>query len=118
MAQRLDFEFPDFDDRLGDLRAAAANLQVAAGEYGTPLRAYIRALKTLNAEMLGRLGPLLRALRDAEDARRRVHERIERRSCQGAGSHPQAVKAALQTAVSNRRSNRRMQTRSASQLGT
>jgi hypothetical protein len=56
MALKLDFEFPqNFDRELGNLRAAAKNVQNASAELGPGLRVYINALKTLNAEMLGSL---------------------------------------------------------------
>ena len=95
MEQQLDFKFLNFDRELDELRAAAGNLQNASAECGPALRVYIKALKTLNAEILGSLDPFLRGLRDPQEARQCLHRPRKQPRCQRAGSHSPAANDAV-----------------------
>lgn len=112
MAPKLDFEFPqNFDRELGNLRAAAKNVQNAPAELGLELRAYIDALKRLNAEMLGSLDPFLRALAEAKEGVHGLNGPPERRMCQGpvARAHlAEDIVRAESAPISNRRGHRRI----------
>jgi len=88
MEQNIDFEFLNFDRELDNLRLAAAKLQDSSAGCGPPLRAYIKALKTLNKEVLGRLDPLLHELRENGGADQSSHG--GRPSCQGGAAHSPA----------------------------
>lgn len=92
MEQQLDFEFLNFDRELGDLRDAAANLQNSLAEFGPALCAYIEALNTLNAHMMGRLEPFLRRLRDSGEVRQSLREPREWSKCQRAAAHSGAAR--------------------------
>jgi len=59
MGQKPGLEFSNFDRELGDLRRAASKLQNATIADGPQLRAYLRALKTLNAKLSRNLDLLL-----------------------------------------------------------
>ena len=108
MERRIDFELLNFDRELGSLREAVTNLQDASAKCGPPLRAYIKALKTLNTEMLGRLKPLLRRLGRAETARPNLGGLRGRQSCRGV--------VARERAAINGRDQRRIGANSASRL--
>lgn len=110
MEQKLDFEFLNFDRALGRLREAQTNFQNASVEFAPALRAYIKALKTLNAEMLGRLDPLLRGL-DPSQVIQTLCGPCERQKGRGAAAHSQAAPDTVQGTslpVSNGRGNRRI----------
>ena len=114
-----DFEFLNFDRELDNLRGAATNLQNASVECGPALRAYIKALKTLNAEMLGRLEAFRRGFRDLEEARQYLHRPRQQQRCQRAGSHSQAAKDAVHATsapISNVRGHQGMDAATVSRL--
>jgi hypothetical protein len=111
MGQKLDFECLNFDRELSNLREAAANLQSESVACRPALVAYIEALKTLSAEMLGRLDPILRALRDSRGARQSLGKQGERRQCQGAAAQSQTARDTVHpasTPISNGRGRRRI----------
>jgi hypothetical protein len=76
MERKLDLEFPNYSRKLSNLRKAETNLRNTSAEVG--IRGYIKALRTLNAEMLGRLDVFLAG--KSRQSRRRP---LKRRMCQG-----------------------------------
>jgi hypothetical protein len=88
MEHKADWESLNFEGELGDLQEAARNLQIASTGFGPGLRAYIKALKTLNAEMLGRL----RRLGEAREAGAKRNGLRERRRCQRTAAARGAVR--------------------------
>ncbi len=95
MGQKLDFELLNFDRELGNLDQAVTDLQKAPPGCGPELSAYTQALKTLNAEMLERLEPLLRRLQDSGEARPSLRGPQERGKCQGMAAHSQVARDAI-----------------------
>jgi hypothetical protein len=73
MAQR-DLEFLSYDKELGSVRKAERNLRHISAEAGPQVRAYIKALKTLNAEISRRLELFQGRTGTPGKARRSLHK--------------------------------------------
>jgi hypothetical protein len=101
MEQDLDFGSLNFDRGLGDLRQAEKNFRSASPGFEPELRAYIKALQTLNAEMLAGLDSFLGQVRGTRLP--------EERTCRGAKGRPRSAP------IPDTRGARRMVVASASQ---
>jgi hypothetical protein len=100
MEQKLDWEFLNWDKELGSVRKAVRNLRNVSVEAGPEVRAYIKALKALNAEMSRRLDLYQGGTGTPGKARRSLHKTRKPRG----STEP---RTALKSLLVRRRADRR-----------